>query len=126
MFVWSLQTGRLLDVLAGHQSCVSGLSFGPGAESVLVSSSWDKTCRIWNLFAEKGGGREALPLAADGLAVQFRPDGQEFAVATLDGAIVFFEPRTSTQVGSVEGKGHLTYGTRAKRIFLDQIKETPN
>ncbi|EEC00465.1 WD-repeat protein, putative [Ixodes scapularis] len=126
VFVWSLQTGRLLDVLAGHQSCVSGLSFGPGAESVLVSSSWDKTCRIWNLFAEKGGGREALPLAADGLAVQFRPDGQEFAVATLDGAIVFFEPRSSTQVGSIEGRQDLASGRRdtdlitAKRLTRSQ------
>lgn len=130
VFVWSLQTGRLLDVLAGHQSCVSGLSFGPGAESVLVSSSWDKTCRIWNLFAEKGGGREALPLAADGLAVQFRPDGQEFAVATLDGAIVFFEPRSSTQVGSIEGRQDLASGRRdtdlitAKRLTRSQAFTT--
>lgn len=108
MFVWSLQTGRLLDVLAGHQSCVSGLAFGPGTEAaVLVSSSWDRTCRVWNLFAEKGGGREAIPLSADGLAVEFRPDGREFAVATLDGAIVFFEPRSSTQVGSIEGEVHI-------------------
>ncbi|CAN7995425.1 unnamed protein product [Ixodes hexagonus] len=130
VFVWSLQTGRLLDVLAGHQSCVSGLSFGPGTESVLVSSSWDKTCRVWNLFAEKGGGREAIPLSADGLAVQFRPDGHEFAVATLDGAIVFFEPRSSTQVGSIEGRQDLTSGRRdtdlitAKRLTRSQAFTT--
>uniref|UniRef100_A0A1E1XQK7 Putative wd40-repeat-containing subunit of the 18s rrna processing complex n=1 Tax=Amblyomma sculptum TaxID=1581419 RepID=A0A1E1XQK7_AMBSC len=117
VFVWSLQTGRLLDVLAGHESCVSGLSFGPGMESVLVSSSWDKTCRVWNLFAEKGGGREAIPLTADALTVEFRPDGCEFAVATLDGAIVFFEPHESSQVGCIEGKHDLASGRRDTDII---------
>lgn len=130
VFVWSLQTGRLLDVLAGHESCVSGLAFGPGMESVLVSSSWDKTCRVWNLFAEKGGGREAIPLTADALTVEFRPDGCEFAVATLDGAIVFFEPRGSNQVGCIEGKRDLTSGRRdtdiitAKRLSQTQAFTT--
>ncbi|XP_077530053.1 periodic tryptophan protein 2 homolog [Haemaphysalis longicornis] len=130
VFVWSLQTGRLLDVLAGHSSCVSGLAFGPGMESVLVSSSWDKTCRVWNLFAEKGGGREAIPLTADGLTAEFRPDGGEFAVATLDGAIVFFEPQGCTQVGCIEGKRDLTSGRRdtdlvtAKRLTNTQAFST--
>lgn len=130
VFVWALQTGRLLDVLAGHESCVSGLAFGPGMESVLVSSSWDKTCRVWNLFAEKGGGREAIPLTADALTVEFRPDGCEFAVATLDGAIVFFEPQGSSQVGSIEGKRDLTSGRRdtdiitAKRLAQTQAFTT--
>lgn len=130
VFVWSLQTGRLLDVLAGHESCVSGLAFGPGMESVLVSSSWDKTCRVWNLFAEKGGGREAIPLTADALTVEFRPDGCEFAVATLDGAIVLFEPQGSSQVGCIEGKRDLTSGRRdtdiitAKRLSQTQAFTT--
>ncbi|XP_075530647.1 periodic tryptophan protein 2 homolog [Dermacentor variabilis] len=130
VFVWALQTGRLLDVLAGHESCVSGLAFGPGMESVLVSSSWDKTCRVWNLFAEKGGGREAIPLTADALTVEFRPDGCEFAVATLDGAIVFFEPQGSSQVGCIEGKRDLSSGRRdtdiitAKRLAQTQAFTT--
>ncbi|XP_037272246.2 periodic tryptophan protein 2 homolog [Rhipicephalus microplus] len=130
VFVWSLQTGRLLDVLAGHESCVSGLAFGTNMESVLVSSSWDKTCRVWNLFAEKGGGREAIPLTADALTVEFRPDGCEFAVATLDGAIVFFEPQGSSQVGCIEGKRDLTSGRRdtdiitAKRLSQTQAFTT--
>lgn len=40
----------------------------------------------------------------------YKPNGQEVAVATLDGQISFFEVRTSTQVGSVEGRNDLGSG----------------
>lgn len=29
IYIWSLQTGRLLDVLSGHEGPVSGLAFSP-------------------------------------------------------------------------------------------------
>ena len=41
IFVWSLKTGRLLDVLAAHEGPVVALSFCPGA-SLLASASWDR------------------------------------------------------------------------------------
>lgn len=41
IFVWSLKTGRLLDVLAAHEGPVIALGFCPGA-SLLASASWDR------------------------------------------------------------------------------------
>lgn len=124
IFVWSLQTGRLLDVLAGHGGPVSGITFSP-SEAILVSACWDKTCRIWDVFSGKGS-REVITLTADGLTAVFRPDGKEFAIATLDGSILFFNPGTSVQTGSIEGRNDLSSGRRdtdlvtAKRLTQTQ------
>jgi periodic tryptophan protein 2 len=41
IFVWSLKTGRLLEVLAAHEGPVVALQFCPGAP-LLGSASWDK------------------------------------------------------------------------------------
>jgi len=45
-----------------------------------------------------------------GLCVAFRPDGKEVVVATLDGQLLFFDVRTSTQVASIEGRNDLGSG----------------
>jgi periodic tryptophan protein 2 len=52
IFVWSMQTGRLLDVLAGHEGPVSSLAFSP-TEAILASGSWDKTVKLWDIFETK-------------------------------------------------------------------------
>lgn len=76
IFLWSLQTGKLLDVLAGHEGPVTSLAFSPSQAGVLASASWDATVRIWDIF---GGARavETLKHGSDCLALAFRPDGQE-------------------------------------------------
>lgn len=47
--MWSLQTGRLLDVLAGHEAPLSELCFSP-SQGVLASASWDGTVKLWDVF----------------------------------------------------------------------------
>ncbi|KAJ8379169.1 hypothetical protein AAFF_G00230810 [Aldrovandia affinis] len=110
VFLWSLQTGRLLEVLAGHEGPVSGLSFSP-VRSVLASASWDRTVRLWDMM-DSWQTKETLRLTSDGLAVTYRPDGQELAVATLDGEISFWDPQTATQTGSIAGRHDLQTGRK--------------
>ena len=84
VYVWSMQNGRLLEVgsrdrscdyhvimfsslqlLTGHEAPVSSLSFS-SSRALLVSGSWDKTARLWDVFESKGA-TETLQLTSDGL-----------------------------------------------------------
>ncbi|KTF86306.1 hypothetical protein cypCar_00031186 [Cyprinus carpio] len=49
---------------------------------------------------------------ARGLAVTYRPDGQELAVASLDGEITFWNPQTGGQTGSISGRHDLQMGRK--------------
>jgi len=53
IFVWSVKTRRLLDVLSGHTGPVVGLAFSPKL-SLLASVSWDHNLRTWDVFDGKG------------------------------------------------------------------------
>lgn len=44
------------------------------------------------------------------LCLAFRPDGEELAVASLDGQITFWNVRGVVQTGSVEGRRDLQVG----------------
>lgn len=46
------------------------------------------------------------------LSVTYRPDGQELAVATLNGEISFWNPQTASQTGSVAGRHDLETGRK--------------
>uniref|UniRef100_A0A8C1M7I4 PWP2 small subunit processome component n=1 Tax=Cyprinus carpio TaxID=7962 RepID=A0A8C1M7I4_CYPCA len=109
IFLWSMQTGRLLEVLSGHEGPVSNLCFSP-VQSVLASVSWDKIVRLWDML-DSWQTKETLRLTSDGLAVTYRPDGQELAVA-LDGEITFWNPQTGGQTGSISGRHDLQMGRK--------------
>ena len=51
------------------------------------------------------------------LAVTFRPDGAELAVATLNAQITFWDPENAVQTGSIVGRHDLKTG----RKELDKI-----
>ena len=91
----------------GHESPVSAVKFSP-ISNTLVSCSWDRTVRIWDLFEGSKCTREVIQLGSDALAIAFRGDGHQFAVATLSGDINFFDPHSAEQMGvGIEGKNDL-------------------
>ena len=78
VYVWSIQTGNILEVLTGHTSHVEALHFSPSAAhpGQLVSASWDGTLNVWDLYAgTKGGSAEALQCSSSVVAVSFDPRG---------------------------------------------------
>jgi len=91
---------------------VSGVAFCANpASSLLVSVSWDKTMRVWDAVASAASlTRETIDLTADALAVCFRPDGLQVAVATLDGHISIFDPMEAKQLATIEGRHDLGSG----------------
>ncbi|KAG6817113.1 hypothetical protein H0H87_012634 [Tephrocybe sp. NHM501043] len=112
VFLWSVQTGKLLDVLAGHEGPVSSLAFSPSGANQLASGSWDKTVRLWNVFG-RSRAVEPLTVTSDVLALTFRPDGNELAASTLDGQITFFDVQESKQTNVIDGRKDVSGGRKA-------------
>eukprot|EP00466_Bigelowiella_natans_P010548 jgi/Bigna1/87845/estExt_fgenesh1_pg.C_250009 len=91
VYVWSLRTARLLDVLSGHTGPLSGVLFNP-AHPYLISSSWDKTVRIWDVYNRKVAV-ESLDHSGEVLCVAVRPDGDQVCSADLTGQLYFWDPQ---------------------------------
>jgi periodic tryptophan protein 2 len=102
IFVWSTQTGKLLDVLAGHEGPVCSLSFN-GTLGLLASGSWDKTVKLWDVFRD-GTSTETFRHGSDVTAVSFRPDGKQLCASTLDGYLHFWDARKGIELGSIDGR----------------------
>ncbi|KAJ7512782.1 WD40-repeat-containing domain protein [Mycena galericulata] len=112
VFMWSVQTGKLLDILTGHEGPISSLAFSPSGANQLASASWDRTVRVWNIFG-RSRAVEPLTLTSDVLAVTFRPDGKELAASTLDGQITFFDVDGGKQTNIIEGRKDISGGRKA-------------
>lgn len=114
IFVWSMKTGKLLDVLSGHEGPVHGLMFSP-TNAILASSSWDKSVRLWDIFQGKGAV-ETFPHTHDVLTVVYRPDGKQLACSTLDGHIHFWDPIDGLLMYTIEGRRDIAGG----RLMTDR------
>lgn len=113
IYVWSLQTGRLLDILAGHEGPIACLEFSSG--STLASGSWDGTLKLWDVFNRNN--TETFEHGCDVLAVAFRPDGKEVCCATTNGNITIWDVQEATQVTVIEGRDDLIGG----RLSTDAV-----
>merc|ERR1711962_763326 len=110
VYLWSMTTGRLTEVLSGHEGPIGHLAFSPApASSMMATASWDGNLRVWDAL-EVSSARETIALGSEGLAVAWRPDGQAVSVATLAGQIQTFEVRTGSQIGTIDGKKDLGAG----------------
>lgn len=122
IYLYSLQTGKFLEYLTGHEGPVSGLAFSP-VSNLLVSTSWDCTIRIWNLFEGSKCMRDTITMAHEVVTVAFRPDGHQFAVSLSNGQIALFNPHSSDQLGApIEGDGDLGTTQLVKDASRDSKK----
>lgn len=112
----------LTNLFLGHEGPVSSLKFSPSSNT-LYSCSWDSTARIWNLFEGTKCTREVIKLGSDALSLEIREDGHEFAVATLNGTISFFNAHTGDQLGiGIEGKQDLGQSLYKGQDVKDKYK----
>lgn len=113
IYLWSLQTGQLVDVFSGHTGPITTLAFEPTRGRLLASGSWDKSVRIWDIYAGPDSKAYGDPLTheADVLALSFRPDGVELTVSTLAGHLVTWSVEGGMILSTIDGR--LDIGTKA-------------
>ena len=120
-YMWSVQTGKLLEILAGHEGPVTALAFDPAGSGLLASTSWDRSVRLWEVF-KRSGATEAMQLNAEGLALAFRPDGHEVCAATLDGQLTFFDAQSGASKGVLDCRRDISGG----RSINDKVARRNN
>lgn len=118
IYVWSVQTGQLLDSLTGHEGPISCLAFGQ-ENSTLASASWDKTVRIWNIFS-RNQTVEPIEISSDVLSLTMRPDCKELAVSTLDGHITIFDIEDAKQLHLIDGRKDIISGRYLDDKFVSK------
>jgi periodic tryptophan protein 2 len=108
VYVWNLQTGKLLDILTGHTGPVSELSFHP-IRGTLASASWDGTVKIWDLY-KREGQPESIQHLNDVVCCAFRPDGLVLCTGTIGGLLCFWNLDECSLIYEIDGKKDITGG----------------
>ena len=94
IFIWSIKTGDLIDILNGHTAPVSCLKFSH-INDILVSGSWDKTVKMWELYTKKGIS-ETYEHNSKIVNVDLSPNDKEVAVSTLNGELYTWDIETGS------------------------------
>ena len=113
IYLWSLQTGQVVDVFSGHSGPITSLAFEPTRGRLLASGSWDRSVRIWDIYAGPDSKAYGDPFTheADILSISFRPDGVELTVSTLAGTLVTWSVEGGIILSTIDGR--LDIGTKA-------------
>jgi periodic tryptophan protein 2 len=108
--VWSVQTGKLTDVLTGHIGPISGLAFHP-VRGTLASASWDGTVKVWDLYKRDGSSApETFESGADVVCVAFRPDGNQICSGNIRGLLRFWNVDDGRLICEIDGQKDIKGG----------------
>lgn len=108
IYLWSLQTGQVLDVLSGHTGPVSTLNFNP-RNGYLCSTSWDSTAKVWDIYKKDTVG-ESFAHSHDIVCAAIRPDGLVLCTGTLNGVLHFWRIGDGSLLHIIEGQRDIVGG----------------
>ena len=82
--LWSVNSGKLIEVFPNHQKKVWDVSFSPDGK-LIVSASIDETVKLWTV---EGKLIKTIKAHTDGvISISFSPDGKFFLSASQDGTV---------------------------------------
>lgn len=110
IYVWNLQSGKVIETLAGHGGPVSALAFHP-SRGTLASSSWDGQVKVWDLY-KKDAATDSLGHSADVVCLAFRPDGAELCAGTIRGVLSFWNTEDMSLKGELDGRRDIAGGRK--------------
>lgn len=88
IYVWSLKTGQIVEVLSNHMSPVHLLQYSP-QKQILISASWDRTVRAFHIFS-KDKAEDKIEIGDRIVDLKLAKNERFFAVATMRNEIQFF------------------------------------
>ncbi len=91
--IWDLATGKCVQVISGHGSCVHGIAVDPATDS-LLSVSGDMTLKVWTNLKAANARRRYCVLACLSSLTKKLYAGEEYAAAAF-----------VAEEGEVEGGG---------------------
>lgn len=110
IYTWSMQSGKLLDILTGHVGPISEVQFHP-TRGTLASASWDGTVKIWDLY-KREGEPENLKHAQDVVCCAFRPDGKQLVTGTIGGLLIVWNVEDGKVICEIDGRRDITGGRK--------------
>ena len=96
IFLFAVQTGRVIDVLQGHEAPIACVAFHPSG-TTLTSGSMDHNIVFWDLFNQNESGErlkgdgEVLDIGTEVLCVTYSSSGRRMAVLTAKQEISVYE-----------------------------------
>lgn len=97
----AFRTGKVLRLLKGHTNVIRGLTFSPDGR-LLISGSFDKTARIWNVIDGK-----TLHVLKDHTgsiyAVAFSPDGKRAVTGSYDSSLKLWDVVSGELLADMKG-----------------------
>lgn len=96
IYLFAVQTGRIIDVLQGHETPIACLAFHPSG-TTLASGALDHNLVFWDLFTEKDGGErlkgdaEVLEVGTEVLCLTYSTSGRRMAVLTARQEVTVYE-----------------------------------
>ncbi|MCP5243332.1 MAG: AAA family ATPase [Burkholderiales bacterium] len=121
-------TGREVKLLTGHESSVTGAAFLPGGNFIL-SSSQDKTFRIWDVQINKPIGEPLEHHKYAVSSVAFSPDGGQIVSGSNDGKMYMYDMNTYELVvnpywGHIRAVTSVAYSPDGSRIVSGSDDKT--
>jgi len=85
--VYDAKTFEVKSSLMGHGNLVSSLAFKPDDPNVLITGSWDKTVKLWDLSTSTCLSTMSVDSSVKSIA--YSPDGSKFAAAHFRKVSIF-------------------------------------